>query len=174
MCQKPSITNVLSDHLGWHRACLKFMARFTRHSAPSECQDLQWPRSSLIDAESAVLSCDAQVRGTHQPNFLPIRALIGWKEAQCVPNHTIQPCNFGVVLQKYLLRRRGCGVSDVLELTRFCGHRAAFTPQRVIEVLLARGLLASGALLRSSPATGSQVPSAVGADYTSPPRSRRC
>ncbi|MCS4194613.1 hypothetical protein GGP50_002843 [Salinibacter ruber] len=24
-----SITGVLSDHLGWHRARLKFMARFT-------------------------------------------------------------------------------------------------------------------------------------------------
>jgi len=29
MWQMHSITNVLSDHLGWHRARLKFMARFT-------------------------------------------------------------------------------------------------------------------------------------------------
>jgi hypothetical protein len=48
-----------------------------------------------IDAESAVLSRDAQVRGTYQLHFLPVCALIGWEEVQYAPNHAIQPCDVG-------------------------------------------------------------------------------
>ncbi len=66
-----------------------------RHSAPAKWKDLQWPWSFLIEAESAVVACDAEVRDTYPSYFLPVWVPISWKGAQYPPNTTIHPCNVG-------------------------------------------------------------------------------
>jgi len=56
-----SITGVLSDHLGWHRARLKFMARFTSALLKLRASNL-WEIATVLKAGVKVESNYRRIR----------------------------------------------------------------------------------------------------------------